>query len=107
MYGLTNQLRRASVAIPSNIAEGQGRRTIKEFLNHLSVARGSVLEVQTQVEIANRLHYLNEDQAKEINNQVTTVVRLVNGLIKALNCKLDPGFHPSSTVHRSLSTSFH
>jgi four helix bundle protein len=58
MYGLTNQLRRASVSIPSNVAEGQGRRTTKEFLNFLFVARGSVLEVQTQIESAKRLRYL-------------------------------------------------
>ena len=88
MFGLTNQLRRASVSIPSNVAEGQGRRTTKEFLYHLSVARGSILEVQTQVEIARRLLYLTEDQGKELDQQIIMVIRLLNGLMNALDRKL-------------------
>jgi len=52
IYGLTGQIRRAAVSVPSNIAEGQGRRSTKEFLNHLSMARGSLIEVRTQMEIA-------------------------------------------------------
>lgn len=88
MYGLTNQLRRASVSIPSNIAEGQGRRTTKEFLYHLSVARGSVLEIQTQVEIAKRLLYLTGDQCIELDQQIIMVIRLLNGLMNALDRKL-------------------
>ncbi len=55
MFGLTNQLRRASVSIASNLAEGQGRLTIREFLHFLGVARGSTLEVQTQLEIASMI----------------------------------------------------
>jgi four helix bundle protein len=88
MYGLTNQLRRASVSIPSNIAEGQGRRTTKEFLHHLSIARGSALEVQTQAEIAKRLEYLTEDQAGKLDEAICVVIRLLNGLINALERKL-------------------
>ena len=87
-YGLTNQLRRAAVSIPSNIAEGQGRRSTKEFLNFLSVARGSLLEVQTQTEIAKRLKYLAESEAKVLEQQAGTVIRLLNGLIRALERKL-------------------
>ena len=87
-YGLTNQLRRATVSIPSNIAEGQGRRSTKEFLNFLSVARGSLLEVQTQTEIAKRLKYLAESEAKVLEQQAGTVIRLLNGLIRALERKL-------------------
>jgi four helix bundle protein len=88
MYGLTNQLRRASVSIPSNIAEGQGRRTTREFLHHLSIARGSALEVQTQAEIAKRLKYLTEDPARELDEATRVVIRLLNGLINALERKL-------------------
>ena len=56
-YGLINQIRRAAVSIPSNIAEGAGRRTKKEFIQFLFVARGSLSELETQLEIANRLGY--------------------------------------------------
>ncbi|NLE58773.1 MAG: four helix bundle protein [Planctomycetes bacterium] len=88
VYGLTSQLRRAAVSVPSNIAEGQGRRSTKEFLNHLSIARGSLLEVQTQLEIARRLSYLNEQQMKELDQQLGTVIRLLNGLMNALDRKI-------------------
>jgi len=89
MYGLTSQLRRAGVSIPSNIAEGQGRRSTKEFLNHLSMARGSALETQTQIEIGIRLRYLNEQTAAALNQQISTVIRLLNGLMNALDRKLE------------------
>lgn len=55
VYGITNQLRRAAVSVPSNIAEGQGRRTTADFLRHLGIAYGSLLEVETQLLIAVRL----------------------------------------------------
>jgi four helix bundle protein len=106
-YGLTNQLRRAAVSVPSNVAEGQGRRSTKEFLNHLSIARGSALEVQTQLEIARRLGCLNDQQVKELDQQLGTVIRLVNGLIRALDRKLkEPQDHlrPPTTVHRPPTT---
>ena len=90
-YGLTNQLRRAAVSVPSNIAEGQGRRTTKEFLNHLSIARGSLLEVQTQLEIALHLKYLKTDQVTNLEQRLGTVVRLLNGLMRSLDKKLDGG----------------
>lgn len=88
IYALTSQLRRAAVSIASNIAEGQGRRTTKEFLNHLSIARGSLLEVQTQIEIAYRLEYLKLPNAQSVHQQITIVARLLNGLIRALEKRL-------------------
>ena len=60
LYGLTNQLRRAAVSVPSNIAEGCGRNSKREFHQFLSLARGSLLEVETQVEIARNLGYVSE-----------------------------------------------
>jgi len=87
-FGLTNQIRRASVSVPSNIAEGQGRRTTKEFLNFLSMARGSLLEVQTQTEIARRLSFLKPESAEELLQNSVSVCRLLNGLINALERKL-------------------
>ena len=88
MYGLTNQVRRAAVSVPSNIAEGQGRRTTREFLHHLSIARGSLAEVDTQVEIAERLGFLAREQAEDIGQMLTSVAKLTNALIAALERKL-------------------
>jgi len=68
------------VSVPSNIAEGQGRRSTKEFLNHLSMARGSLLEVQTQIEIAYRLNYLKTESSHQVQQQALSVNRLLNGL---------------------------
>ncbi len=84
-FGLTTQLRRAAVSIPSNIAEGQGRRTTNEFLSFLSIARGSLMEVQTQVEIAARLSFVTTEFAVTIEEQSATIGRLLNGLIRSLN----------------------
>ena len=61
IYGLTSQLRRAAVSIPANIAEGQSREHIKEYLNFLSIAQGSVAELETELEIAGRLGYIAPD----------------------------------------------
>lgn len=59
MFGLTSQLRRASISIPSNIAEGYGRNTSKDYLRYLQIALGSLYEMQTQLEIASNLHFLD------------------------------------------------
>ena len=88
MYGLTSQVRRAAVSVPSNIAEGQGRRSTREFLNHLSMARGSLLEVETQIKIAQRLGYLANEPPRAVLDQTRTVGRLLNGLIRALDKKV-------------------
>ena len=82
MYGLTNQLRRAAVSIPSNIAEGAARSSTKEFIQFLHVALGSVSEVETQLIIAQRLDYLSD--VKSIEEQIEAVRRLILGLIRYL-----------------------
>ncbi|MBQ7218027.1 MAG: four helix bundle protein [Ruminococcus sp.] len=64
IYSLSNQMRRSSVSIPSNIAEGQQRKTTKEFVNFLSIAKGSNAELQTQLIICVRLGYLTDEQIK-------------------------------------------
>ena len=66
VYGLTNQVRRAAVSVPSNIAEGSGRSSKKEFAQFLCHARGSLLEVETQLEIARNLGYLSDKSASEL-----------------------------------------
>ena len=67
LYGLASQLRRAAVSVPANIAEGQARQHVKEFVQHLSIAQGSLAEAETHVQIAERLHYINDDQVQNRN----------------------------------------
>jgi four helix bundle protein len=87
IYGLTSQLKRAVISVPSNIAEGQGRKSTREFLHHLSIAYGSLMEVETQILIAARLGYLSREGAESITGQTAEVGRLINGLSNALNNK--------------------
>jgi four helix bundle protein len=84
LYGLTNQLRRASVSVPSNIAEGQTRTNLKEYLYFISNARGSLAEVQTQPEIAARLSYLTAEQLQPILEQADALSKQLFALRKAL-----------------------
>ena len=84
IYGLTGQIRRAVVSVPSNIAEGQGRGSTKEFLHHLSIAYGSLCEVGTQVIIAQRLDYLKPPEAERLDDAIAEVARLINGLANKL-----------------------
>ena len=90
IYGLTSQIRRAAVSIPSNIAEGQGRSTTRDFLHFLSVAQGSLMEVETQITIAKRLGYI-EKQSRNgpCSKQRPKSVVLLNGLCNSLNKKLN------------------
>ncbi len=87
LYGLVSQIRRATVSVPSNIAEGQGRHTTRDFLNFLSIARGSLKEVETQVLIANRLGFVDDPRKSELLRQTTEVGRLISGLINSLKTK--------------------
>jgi four helix bundle protein len=84
VFGLTNQVRRAAVSIPSNIAEGQGRNSNRDFRHFLSIARGSLQEVETQLELARRLGYLDEIDLINISESSCEVARLINGLSRAL-----------------------
>jgi four helix bundle protein len=84
IYGLTSQIRRAAVSIPSNIAEGHGRRTTADFLRHLSISNGSLREVETQTLIATRLHYLTSGRCQQVLTMAGEVGRLLNGLMSSL-----------------------
>ena len=84
LYGLTSQLRRAVVSVPSNLAEGQGRNSTKEFLHHLSIAYGSLCEVGTQILIAHRLGFLEGRDVEVLDGLTSEVGRLINGLSNKL-----------------------
>jgi four helix bundle protein len=86
-YGLTSQVRRAAVSVPSNIAEGQGRRSLNEFIHHLSIAHGSLREVETQCLIGARLGYVNEGESDDLLALASEVGRLLNALMNALEAR--------------------
>ncbi len=86
-FGLTIQVRRAAVSVPSNIAEGQGRHTTREFLQFLPIASGSLKEVQTHVLIAQRLGYVNDEGASQAMSLAEEVGRLHSGLVASLEAK--------------------
>ena len=96
IYGLTSQLKRAAVSVPSNIAEGQGRKSTREFLHHLSIAYGSLMEVETQILIAVRLEYLSQQDAERIIERTSEVGRLINGLSNALANKQTEAVHQTN-----------
>jgi four helix bundle protein len=85
LYSLTNQIRRAAVSSASNIAEGQGRRTTSDFLRHLSIAYGSLLETETQLLIAERLKSTRQSRVAEAIKETAEVGRLLNGLMVSLS----------------------
>jgi four helix bundle protein len=84
LYGLTNQLRRAAVSVPSNIAEGQARNSTAEFRHFLSIARGSLAEVDTQLHIAHRLRYIETAKLQEIQAVQIEVNKMTNALMSKL-----------------------
>lgn len=83
-YGLTGQTQRAAVSVPANIAEGQARQHGKEFLHHLSIAHGSVAELETHIGIAKRIGYLTVKTADRLFSQIEEVGRMINGLRRSL-----------------------
>lgn len=86
-FGLTIQLRRASVSIPANIAEGYGRGTKSDYLRFLRVARGSLYEVETQLLIAARLGFLNDQGRADVEHQLKECGRMLAALIKSVETK--------------------
>jgi four helix bundle protein len=84
LYGLTGQVRRAAVSVPSNIAEGHTRASTKEYLNHVSMAQGSLAEVETQLEVASRLGYLASAELGAVLEQAAVLGKQMYALRNAL-----------------------
>lgn len=88
-FSLTDQLQRAAVSVPANIAEGHGRKSTAAFLNYLSIASGSLAELETHIEIAIRLNYVSPEAAALPMTTIENVRRMLEGLIKSLKRRLN------------------
>jgi four helix bundle protein len=87
LFGLTSQIKRAVISVPSNIAEGSSKKSTADFVRFLNIAYGSLAEVGTQVEIAEMLGFINKQE--EIYKQVDEISKIISGLISSLNKKLN------------------
>ena len=85
LYGLASQIKKSVVSIPSNIAEGQARKSTAGFLRFLSIAHGSRAEMETQIILANRLKYIDDHLLEQILGKSEEITKLLNGLINSLN----------------------
>ena len=86
-YGLTSQIRRAAASVPSNIAEGYGRKTTPEYIKFLYVAYGSNCELETQILLSGDLGYIETDKLKKLQSEIGEVERMLKALIKSLENK--------------------
>ena len=87
IYCLTSQLRRAAISVPANIAEGRGRRQTKEFLRYLSIAYGSLMELETHIELSMRLGYLDQNLYSHLLERTANIGRMINGLGNSLRSR--------------------
>ncbi len=87
-FGIVSQLNRASVSIPSNIAEGWGRKSSKNYLQFLRISRGSLMETETLLEISKNLNYINDSEFKVISDNIEEVSKILQGLIKSIQQKI-------------------
>ena len=95
LYGLVSQIRRAAISIPANIAEGHGREHLGDYLHHLSMANGSLMELETHLLLAGRLGYLSAEPMNQLLDQTAEVGRMLAGLIRSLeNSRPGSSLHP-------------
>jgi four helix bundle protein len=87
IYGLVSQIQRAAVSIPANIAEGHGREHLGDYLHHLSIANGSLMELETHIIIAQRLNYLGVNDVEHILSLSGELSRMLTGLTKKLSAR--------------------
>lgn len=97
-YALADQVRRSVVSIPSNIAEGCGRTSDKDYAHFIAIARGSLYEVMTQLEAAKRLGYLSEDQLQVLNPSATEISKMLTSLLKKYGSLHPPTPSPTPTT---------
>ena len=88
-HGLTNQIQRAAVSIPSNIAEGMGRFSIKDRIRFIDISNGSLMEVMCQLEIAQRLGYISEEELQYQETKIATIAKMILGLRNKLEDKIN------------------
>jgi four helix bundle protein len=89
LYGLASQIQRAAVSVPSNIAEGHALKQTQAYARHLAIANASLAELETQLEIANRLGYLSPE-SRQVIDQASEVGRMLWGLRRSLHSRLTP-----------------
>jgi four helix bundle protein len=90
LYGLVSQIQRAAVSIPANIAEGKGRTHLGDYLRHLSIAHGSLMELETHLLIAERLSYVNPDKVNALLKQTDEISRMLSTLKQKLSQNKSP-----------------
>ena len=87
-FGLSSQLRRAAISVPSNIAEGHSKDSSKEYLRHISIAMGSIAELETQTELSRRLSFINAEKTNELILRMAEIGRMLRGIQRTLKAKL-------------------
>jgi four helix bundle protein len=85
LYGIISQIRRSSISVPSNIAEGAGRKSSKEFKQFLFIALGSLSELETQIMIAKNLKYIDQEKSDKINIEILSLIKMIPSPIKTIN----------------------
>ena len=89
LHGLTNQIQRAAVSIPSNIAEGMGRFSIKDRIRFIDISNGSLMEVMCQLEIVHKLGYISAEELQSQDTKIATIAKMILGLRKNLEEKIN------------------
>ena len=110
LYGLTSQIRRAAVSIPSNLAEGRAMSTTAHFVRYAYIARGSLAELETQITIGNDLGYSSAEESQHILSEISEIARMINKMIATLNAKIkidkiEPSVFAERLEHESQSLS--
>jgi four helix bundle protein len=98
VYGLSSQLQRAAISVPANIAEGHSRRNLREYLHFLSIARGSLAEVETYLEPVQRLSYASPDQVRQLLDLAASVSRQLIALRDSLSTRLQEDPFPYDPI---------